>query len=98
MKAFKDMMQQMKSSDSAKLLATHREFKEKAKAEADGSIKNQYFVKMRQVEKMIKQDYFLKLDSEGRTITPEMGKSVMVPQKKFIEDIKAEVTQRDQLL
>ena len=47
MKAFKEMMEQMKSTDSAKLLATHRELKERAKAESDVSLQNQYYVKMR---------------------------------------------------
>ena len=98
MKAFKEMMEQMKSTDSAKLLATHRELKEKAKAESDVSLQNQYYVKMRQVEKMIKQDYYLRLDSEGRNITPEMGKSSSISQKKFIEDVKKDMTKRDELL
>jgi hypothetical protein len=40
MKAFKEMMEQMKSTDSAKLLVTHREFKERAKAEPDVSLQN----------------------------------------------------------
>ena len=98
MKAFKEMMEQMKSTDSAKLLATHRELKERAKAEPDVSLQNQYYVKMRQVEKMIKQDYYLRLDSEGRNITPEMGKSSSISQKKFIEDVKKDMTKRDELL
>jgi hypothetical protein len=53
---------------------------------------------MRQVEKMIKQDYYLRLDSEGRNITPEMGKSSSIPQKKFIEDVKKDMAKRDELL
>lgn len=57
-----------------------------------------YRVKSSQIERMIKQDYWLKLDKEGRTITPEMGKSAMIPQKKFIEDIKSELPKRDEVL
>jgi hypothetical protein len=40
----------------------------------------------------------LKLDREGREITPEMGKPSILSKKKFIEQVESKVKSRDEIL
>ena len=42
-------------------------------------------MKLRKLEDLMKQDWYIKLDKEGKEITPEMGKPSMLSKKKFIE-------------
>lgn len=46
----------------------------------------------------MRQDWYLKLDKEGREITPEMGKPTFMSKKKFIEDTEKKVEKREEIL
>jgi hypothetical protein len=68
------MMTDLKESKSKDLLMQHRGYKEEWKKAEDSQIKAYYFGKMRQMEGLIRQDWYVKLNHEGTNITPEMGK------------------------
>ncbi len=40
----------------------------------------------------------MKLDREGREITPEMGKPSILSKKKFIEQVENKIKSRDEIL
>jgi len=53
---------------------------------------------MSKMEDLLKQDWYIKLDSEGKEITPEMGKPSMLSKKKFIADIETKIKSRQEIL
>ncbi len=55
-------------------------------------------MKLRKIEDLMKQDYYLKLNAEGREITQAMGKPQILSSKKFIENIEKKVKSRDEVL
>lgn len=55
-------------------------------------------MKLRKIEDLMKQDYFLKVHREGREITQAMGKPQILTSKKFIENIEKKVKSRDEIL
>ena len=61
-------------------------------------MKAYYFMKMRKMEDLIRQDWYLKLDKEGKEITPEMGKPSFLSKKKFIEDVEKKLDKRNEVL
>lgn len=67
---FKSMMNELKQSKSLELVKEHGELKELWKNEPEGQIKSHYFMKMRKMEDVLKQDWYLKLNEEGKEITP----------------------------
>lgn len=46
----------------------------------------------------MKQDWYLKLDKEGKEITPEMGKPSILSKKKFIEQVETKMKSRSEIL
>jgi hypothetical protein len=72
--------------------------KSKVKETHDAQLKAHYFMKLRKIEDLMKQDYFLKVHREGREITQAMGKPQILTSKKFIENIEKKVKSRDEIL
>lgn len=55
-------------------------------------------MKLRKLEDLMKQDWYIKLDKEGREITPEMGKPSILSKKKFIEQVETKIKSRHEIL
>jgi len=53
---------------------------------------------MKQVELLMREDWYVKLNKEGKDITPEMGKPSFMTKKKFMEDVEVKVSKRDEVL
>jgi len=51
-----------------------------------------YMSRMKQVEQLMRQDWYMKLNKEGKEITPEMGKPTFMTKKKFMEDVENKVS------
>lgn len=97
-KQFKNMMNDLKQDKSNELLISHRTFKDQWKSEVEPQMQAYYYSKMRSVETLIRQDWHLKLNKEGKEITPEMGKPSFMSKKKFIEDTYKKVENRNDVL
>lgn len=95
---FKQMMSDLKESKSSELLMEHRRIKEQWKNEPESQIKMHYFMKMRKLEDLLKQDWYVKLNKEGKDITPQMGKPSFVGKKKFIEEVDKKMKSRQEVL
>lgn len=46
----------------------------------------------------MRQDWYIKLNKEGKEITPEMGKPTFMTKKKFMEDVEVKVSKRNEVL
>ena len=68
------MMEELKETKSKELLKQHAEIKQKMKNCNDSQLASHYLMKLRKIEDLMKQDYYLKLNAEGREITQAMGK------------------------
>ncbi len=53
---------------------------------------------MSKTEDLLKQDWYIKLDKEGKEITPQMGKPSIVSKKQFIADIESKIKSRQEIL
>ncbi len=96
--AFKKMIEELKETKSKELLKQHAEMKQKMKETTDSQLTSHYLMKLRKIEDLMKQDYYLKLNAEGREITQAMGKPQILSSKKFIENIEKKVKSRDEVL
>lgn len=95
--AFKKMMADMKDSKTD-LISQHKELKAKWQSYPEGHQDKAYYgLKMKKIEELLKQDWYLKLNDDGIEITPEMGKAGLFTQKQFIADIEAKVRKEKQM-
>lgn len=81
------MMAELKESKSGELVDARRQFKDKMKNAETSQEQAYYFGKMRKVEDLMRQDWFMRLNERGEEITPEMGKPSFLSKKQFIEDV-----------
>jgi len=91
-------MSDVKESEGVNLVKQRKEFKELYKNADESQVKSYYYMKVKQFEDLIKQDWFMKLNKEGVDITPEMGKPSFTSKKKFIEDVEAKLENRNKIL
>ena len=96
--AFKQMMSELKESKSNDLVVQRAEFKKLYKLQDDSQMASYYMSRMKQVEQLMRQDWYIKLNKEGKEITPEMGKPTFMTKKKFMEDVENKVSQRNEVL
>ena len=85
-------MSELKESKSNDLVVQRAEFKKLYKLQDDSQMASYYMSRMKQVEQLMRQDWYIKLNKEGKEITPEMGKPTFMTKKKFMEDVENKVS------